>query len=88
MVICSAARSCVAAPSMHQAGPVQHVKVQHDAETNKKGFGFITYAGLVRSYCSFCSTWYNPLCTLLAMDVAADYQQQLHLLHPVPQHAS
>jgi hypothetical protein len=39
--------SC-AAVSLHQAGPVQQVKVQHDGESNKKGFGFITYGELVR----------------------------------------
>jgi hypothetical protein len=40
--------SCTAV-SLHQAGPVQQVKVQHNAGTTNKGFGFITYAELVRA---------------------------------------
>jgi hypothetical protein len=35
-----------AAAYLHQAGPVQQVKVQHNV--NRKGFGFITYGDLVR----------------------------------------
>ncbi|WIA22554.1 hypothetical protein OEZ86_009543 [Tetradesmus obliquus] len=54
-----------------QAGPVQHVKVQHDSDTNKKGFGFITYADLDSAI--YCLGLYRGLLHLFGLPVNVNF---------------
>ncbi|KAF6261576.1 hypothetical protein COO60DRAFT_754300 [Scenedesmus sp. NREL 46B-D3] len=54
-----------------QAGPVQQVKVQHDSDTNKKGFGFITYAALDSAI--YCLGLYRGLLNLFGLPVNVNF---------------